>query len=272
MAEQPRTISGLQKIAEGREAEIFAWEDGSVLRLLRNPNAAQQVEWEAHAMAAARGAGASVPEVLGKTTIDGRPGLIMERVDGVDLLTIVGRKPWLVWSVAQLSGRMQAQLNSSEAPPDIPSLKDLIRRRVTQSGRVPPHLADRALAMLDTVPDGDRICHGDLHPGNIIRSSHGHMIIDWTNVARGDATADFVRTDLMIRMGSIPPGSPIVIRYGALFARRLMLSTFRRSYLGALPLDKRQIARWEVPVVANRLCDGIEEERTKLLEILEGAA
>ena len=36
----------LRKIAEGREAEIFAWEDGTVLRLLRNPDGQRQLEWE----------------------------------------------------------------------------------------------------------------------------------------------------------------------------------------------------------------------------------
>ena len=67
----------LVKIAEGREAEIFAWQDGSVLRLLRNPNAQRQVDWEAAAMRAAADAGVRVPAVRELTTVDGRPGLVM---------------------------------------------------------------------------------------------------------------------------------------------------------------------------------------------------
>ena len=57
-------MTELEKIAEGREAAIFAWQDGSVLRLMRSPDARQAVEWQAIAMKAAREAG-------GLTTIIG---------------------------------------------------------------------------------------------------------------------------------------------------------------------------------------------------------
>ena len=40
-------MTDLEKIAEGREAEIFAWQDGSVLRLMRSADARQAVEWQA---------------------------------------------------------------------------------------------------------------------------------------------------------------------------------------------------------------------------------
>jgi hypothetical protein len=207
--------------------------------------------------------------VFGTTVVDGRPGLIMERVDGADLLSIVGRKPWLVWSIANRCGHMQAELNSVRAPEGLPTLSDVMRRRITQSGRVPAELIGPTLHVLDSLPDGDRICHGDLHPGNIIRSGSDHVIIDWTNVARGDPAADYARTDLMLRVGDVPDSAPIIVRYGAVFARRLMLSSFRRSYAAAGVIDPESASRWEVPVVATRLCDGIERERDMLIRMLE---
>src|SRR3972149_1488832 len=160
----------LRKIAEGREAEIFAWRDAAVLRLLRSPNAQRQVEWEAQAMRAAAAAGVRVPAVHSTTTVDGRPGLIMERIDGIDMLAIVGKQPWQVFSVGALSGRIHAALHEVIAPEALPSLRDVLRGRIERFARAPRHLAEFALSLLNGLPDGDRLCHGDFHPGNIMQT------------------------------------------------------------------------------------------------------
>ena len=265
MAAQPE----LKLIAEGREAEIFAWENGTVLRLLRNPEAAQQVEWEAHAMQAAAATGVSVPAVHGTTIVRGRPGLIMERIDGIDMLTLIGRKPWRIFDVARVFGEMQAQLHETVAPDEILPLNAMLKRRIESSGMVPKHVAEFALGELEQLPQGDRLCHGDFHPGNIMWAGEKPVVIDWTNVMRGDPTADYARSDLMIRLGDLPPGSSLPLRLLTLVGRAALRWSYRRAYRKARPVDERLVARWEIPVAANRLVDGIEPERPKLLRILE---
>ena len=261
--------ASLDKIAEGREAEIFAWQDGTVLRLLRNPNAQQQVEWESHAMATARAAGVSVPAVHGTTTVRERPGLVMERIDGPDMLTLVGKRPWLLLPAARVFGELHAQLHEAEAPSDLRALKASLKRRIESSDRVPRHLAEFAISKLEELPDGDRLCHGDFHPGNIIWRDERPVIIDWTNVTRGDPAADYARTELMIRMGDPPPGSSLPLRAMALVGRGLLIWAYRREYRKRRSLDDALVSRWEAPVMANRLVEGIEPERRKLLRLLE---
>jgi len=260
----------LRKIAEGREAEIFAWDDGTVLRLLRNPDGQRQLEWEAAAMRAAAGAGVRVPAVREITTFDGRPGLVLERIEGIDMLTLVGKKPWLVFSVGAQSGRIQAGVHEVRAPAEIPPLRVALRGRIERAG-LPASLAQFALGVLDGLPDGDRICHGDLHPGNIMRTAGEPVLIDWTNVTRGDPIADFARTNMMVRLGDVPPGSPLVIRYGAIVARGLMRGAYVRAYRRERPLDLALAARWEIPVAAARIAEGIESENPKLIRLLEKA-
>src|SRR5258706_247313 len=48
----------------------------------------------------------------------------------------------------------------------------------------------RALGILDTMSDGDRLAHGDLHPGNVLLAEPGPVLIDWADATRGDAVAD----------------------------------------------------------------------------------
>ena len=240
-----------------------------MLRLLRNQDAQQQVEWEDQAMRAAAAAGVSVPAVQGTTTVQERPGLVMERIDGMDMLAMVGQKPWLLFGAARVFGEIHAQLHETEAPSDLPALKASLKRRIESSDLVPKPLAELAISTLEGLPDGDRLCHGDFHPGNIIWRDDKPVIIDWTAVTRGDPAADYARTDMMLRLGDPPPGSSLLLRSLALVGRGVILWAYHRAYRNARAMDAALVSRWEVPVMANRLVENIEPERAKLIRILE---
>ena len=48
--------------------------------------------------------------------------------------------------------------------------------------------------MIDKLADGDTLCHGDFHPGNILLSGDGAFIIDFMNVCCGNYLYDVART------------------------------------------------------------------------------
>ena len=259
----------LHKIAEGREAEIFEWEDGTVLRLMRLSYGQESVELQARALRAAHDAGVAVPTPGETAMFDGRHGLVMERIDGPDLLTLIGTKPWHIWSVGTTTGELQATMHMVAAPEGVPNLKDSLKRRIETSDRVPPEMAKFALDALAELPDGDRLCHGDFHPGNILKTRDRNVIIDWSNVASGDPAADYARTLLMIRLGEPPPGGPFMLRTLAVVGRGALGVAIRRGYRQHRSVDEDLVRRWDVPVMANRLHENIEEERSKLLKLLE---
>ena len=124
----------LVKIAEGREAEMFAWEDGRILRLLRRPGDTASLEREAVVLDAARARGVRVPATFGVTVVDGRPGLIMERISGADLLTEIGRRPWKVFAIGATCGHLHAAVHEVPAPPDIRSPLSIARASSAEPG------------------------------------------------------------------------------------------------------------------------------------------
>ena len=261
----------LQKIAEGREAEMFAWEEGTILRLLRDPGAQQRNEWQAAAIEAAASSGVRVPAVYGSKTVMGRPGLIMERIEGTDLLTLIGRRPWTVFRAGRISGEAHAKLHEAKAPETIPELKTRLRALIQSVGVLPNRLAEFTLAVLDGLPDGDRLCHGDFHPGNIMMAGATPVLIDWTGAMRGDPAADVARTRLLLRIGEPPPGTSAALRVMSRFGRSILISLYLRSYRRRRPLDMTAVERWEIPVAAARLGDGIKEETPGLISMLEKA-
>ncbi len=73
----------------------------------------------------------------------------------------------------------------------------------------------------------------------------------------------------MFRLGELPPGSPMLIRVLATFVRRAMASAYLRAYRRQRAVEPATVRRWNIPVAAARLGDGIEEETPSLISLLE---
>ena len=133
-------LPGRARVGEGREAEVFAWDEGTVLRLLRASNDPTRVEREAAALRAAADGGVDVPRVHGTTTVEGRAGVIMDRVDGPDLIALMGKRPWTVPRVARIVGHAQARMHHVVAPDDLPNLRELVRKKIEAAAELPAEL------------------------------------------------------------------------------------------------------------------------------------
>ncbi len=258
---------GMRKIGEGRMAEIYDRGDGSVIKLVRVPEWTAALEWEAAAMQAAAATGA-VPAVMGMETALGRPGLVMERIQGQDLLTVLGRRPWRVLQIGRVLGEVHARIHTTVAPVSLRPLRASVEQALRSSPDVPQDLLPPVLRVLETLPDADVLCHGDFHPGNLIMAGNRPAVIDWQNVTRGHPDADVARTLLLLEGGAPPPGTSPVVRLLSTFGRGILRSAYLRSYRRHRPLDELSLQRWGVIAAAHRLTEPIPEEREWLLGLL----
>jgi aminoglycoside phosphotransferase (APT) family kinase protein len=266
------STAGRKLIGEGREAEIFAWDDDTVLRVLRPGFDPARVQSEAAAMRAAAGGGVDVPRVYGTITVEGRAGVVMDRVDGPDLITLMGRRPWTLPRAARIVGTEQARMHEVVAPPDLDNLRERARFKIEAAADLPADLAELALATLDGLPDGDRLCHGDFHPGNVLLGAQGPAVIDWANATRGDPAGDLARTRLLLQLGAVPEYMPVLIRRLQAFGRGVLSRRCLRAYERARPVDAALVDRWEIVRAAERIFEGIKPERPALLALLERRA
>ena len=107
---------------------------------------------EARIMEYARANGFPVPAV--EEMSDDGSDMVMERIDGADMFVSLTKRPWTISRQGKLLAGLHHRLH------EIPT---------------PTWLADAPFG------EGDRLLHLDLHPLNVILSSKGPVVIDWTN-------------------------------------------------------------------------------------------
>jgi len=254
-------------LGAGREAEVYAWGDTAVLKLYRPGFGGHRAE--ATALTLLNGTGIA-PTLLDVVERDGRTGLVLERVDGPDMLTLLNRRPWRLRGLAGTLATAQLAMHRVRASADLPDVRRRLDARIDDAG-LPPHLASFAKQVLDRLPDGDRLCHGDYHPGNVLVAAGRTAIIDWPNPARGVPAADHARTLLLLRWAAPLPGASPFSRALIAAGRSMLARHYTRTYRrGATQL--RDVDSWLLVHVAARLSEGIETERDMLTGFLTRAA
>ena len=205
--------------------------------------------------------------------VEGRPGIVMERVDGPALTDVLARTPWRLFSVARELGEVHAKVNSIEAPRSLLEQREFLRTKISIAGpELPPDLAGWALEVLDGLPDGDRLCHGDYHVSNVLAGRSGGVVIDWTNVTRGHPTGDHARSVLLTSMGEVPPGTPKIITVLRRSLQGVFNNAYQRAYRRGIEVDDAALDRWKIVHVAARFGEGIVSEFLRLREFLEARA
>ncbi|HET6810471.1 MAG TPA: aminoglycoside phosphotransferase family protein [Acidimicrobiales bacterium] len=255
-------------LAEGREAEVFLQPDGTVLKLMRDPTQQWKVDREAAALRALSVGQAVAPELVEAVIIDGRPGIVMRRIQGEDLLARLGRWPLAVLRAGRALAEAHAPIHEVMAPTSLPDLHGDLRVRIETAEPLPAPFRARALELLEALPQGDRLCHGDLHLGNLIGSWDKPAIIDWGDACRGDPIADVARTELLQRLGSPPPGAALAIRVCAPVGRTALAAQYLATYQKLRPISATELNKWRIVRAAARLREPIPSEHPRLLRYL----
>lgn len=193
----------------------------------------------------------------------GRAFMVMDRVEGralladLDGVAAIRRLPTLARDIPRLLGSTMADLHRldagaiaadlAEADVQVPTVSKLaahLEETAAAYGR--DDLVTSARWLLDRPPvvSDDVVCHGDLHPFNVLLDDSGApVVLDWSASLLAPREYDVAFTELLL---SDPPLAvpaalgPLVGAAGRLLARR-----FRREYVAVsgVELDVESL-RW----------------------------
>lgn len=144
-------------LALGRTAEIYHWKEGHILKLFREGCPLNAIEHEARVSRLVCQAGLPAPAVEERIEINGRYGLVYERINGRPMLQTLMSRPWALSQYARLLAELQVEIHRIEALPGLPSQHQRLRERIQAAGILPLELRKTVLQMLENLPRGKAV-------------------------------------------------------------------------------------------------------------------
>jgi uncharacterized protein (TIGR02172 family) len=237
-------------LGKGYTADVYAWGDGRVLKLFHSGGDQERAEGEYRVSRTVHAAGLPVPAAYELIEIDGRCGIVFERIDGPSLYEYVQARPWtLPWAVRQLA-ELHAQIHHCAGPAELPTHRERIARGIDAAADLSEADRDAARRRLADLPDGAMLCHGDFHPGNVLLAARGEVVIDWGRATRGHPLGDVACTLRLIRTASLPPWSPRPMHWLLACTRPLLQRRYLKRYLRLHAGTRREIEAWQGPLAA----------------------
>ncbi len=254
--EVPGTHAPFTPIAYGRTAEIYPWNDDKVLKLFFANYDLSAVQYEWRIARAVHACGLSAPQVSEIIQSNGRNGIVFQRITGVSIMDLLLRQPWRCLHFANRMAELHARMHSLSIQADLPDMHPKLVSKIEQATTLPAGDRATVLRLLKTLPTGSQLCHGDFHPGNIMLTEQGEMMIDWVDAALGNPLADLARTTILLcGAKETSARSKPFFRFWLHFFH----SAYIRRYFAIRVGGKDEYIRWLPVVAAARLNENISE-------------
>ena len=198
-------------LATGNVAEVLEWGD-RVLKLYKSPAAKPVAFREAAIHAAVEARGLPVPSVWGVEPVESRWGIVFDRVSAASFADRMRRAPDAVPAYLDRMARLHIAIHERAAV-SFGSLKLRLASRIEETRHLDKDHKQSLLAGLAGMPDGDRLCHGDFHPLNILGNIDNPTVIDWPDACRGDPAADLCRSYVLLALHAKELAAPYLDAY-----------------------------------------------------------
>jgi len=225
-------------LGRGNVAEVFEY-GSDVIKLYLNGKGRESAFREASTLAAIADSGLGVPNVRHVGEFDGRWGVVMSRAPEGE------RADWSASEIAAIHCEVH-RIESGR----LGSLKRKIAADISRASLLTDEDRTASMRRLEALPDGDRLCHGDFHPANVLGSREAPFIVDWVDASCGPPEADACRTYLLALHNFPEFTAPYLDAYAA------------RSGV-ATP----KILAWLPVLAAARLSENVPREEGRLLAL-----
>ena len=266
-------ISDLELIGQGEFAEVYGWKEGQVIKLYRQRYPRHKMEHEAHVAQIVHKHGLPVPAFHGTVEVDGRYGIIYERVIGTSMLETLVTRPAAAPRFIRTFAEIQAEIHRMTKIDGLPTQRQIFKEKIqsVEPGLLAPELCAEVLDILDRMPVAHQLCHGDFHPGNVILTETGAVVIDWSSARNGNPLADVAYSSLMLSKAT-PYDKPLPWILN--LPRQWIHRRYLKRYFRLRPARKQEFKQWLIICAAFRLSEGVPgkdpiNETKKLLAVIQ---
>lgn len=271
--DNPVHAKDLQLIGSGATADVYRLSDGTIVKLFKESYSEEAARYEAGIADAVSKTAIKAPRYHGMLTIDGRVGVVYDFVPGELLVArLLTAKPRRGIALIKKLAREHTAMHDTRFDargPGLPSERDRLSyliRNAQGIDRYRPIILDW-LAARD---EGNSVCHGDLHAGNVIVDGDDFFTIDWMNAYVGDRAGDVLRSYLMLASPFIPIPLTFPKRLAFIAYKHILAEAYLSEYFKRSGLRRKDIRAWWPAIAAARLADHVPGESAWLIRKIKG--
>ena len=190
-----------EQIASTARIEVLALDD-IAYKLFHKSYSPFQAYREAMLQTMAAEAGINVPKIHGVIEVDDRLAILSDFIDGNTVAELMEENPAKRDMYLGILADTQLDLLSRTAN-DVRKLTQCIEHEINALTQIDEVKRYELITLLSSMPDHDKLCHGNFGPENVIIDGMDKVfILDWTAAARGNAGADMAKTYLKLTLTS----------------------------------------------------------------------
>ena len=238
-------------IAKGNTAKIYLSEN-KIVKVFYDFLPDTESIKEANKQKYAYSCGLPVPKILDVTKINGKQAIIMEYIKGEILGELMFKDKEQAEYYLNISVDMQLEIHSI-IPNSIESMYDKLYSQIETVNKLDKRQKSYLLKKMESITYENRLCHGDFHLFNLIKTDEQVVVIDWVDSSAGDIRADIYRTYLL---------------YSQISSE--LADMYLRLYCEKSDLLKSDIFQWAPIIAGARLSEGVSSENSeRLLKIID---
>lgn len=253
-------------IGRGNTAEVYELKDieNEVVKLFYEKIPYELIEMEFEKSGVISQLGIPSPNVHKLLELDNKWGILYEKVMGKNFTDIISSQPFLPQKNAQLFAELQASFHSKSIE-KLPSQKAYLSRNIKGTNLLSEEEKQKILQYLETLPDDNKVCHGDYHSDNIIMMNGRAKILDWMTGTSGNPSGDVARTLMIMRDSYLPPSMSKVTKILLQIVRKMFAKSYVNHYMKITKSSLESIEKWLLPIMATRLVESVPKPEKESL-------
>ena len=185
-----------RKLSEGRNANVYEWGDDRVIKLFKASYPTDKVTEEYYNALAVKRLDFKKAEVLELKKTEFGFGIVFKKINGENMLDYIMRTRDFKGAALQLAELLKAEgLETAHAQ---------LRKHMLASKKADSDATKEMLRFLGTMKEGDSLCHGNLHPDNVIMTDDGPVALSASGYCLGFPLYDVAKTFFLIGYTQLP--------------------------------------------------------------------
>lgn len=239
-------------IGVGKQAEVFA--NGTLVTKLYNAGVEKHAAFrEAGILAVLEELDLPAPRVAEVRRYGERWGVTMTRAPGKTFASAMQAAPRRAGPYLDALVALQRMIHARPGV-RLPMLRARLASRISGAGQLDAARRAQLLARLAALPDGDRLCHGDYHPFNVMGTPDDAMVVDWMDAAMGPPEADLCRSWVLVH-----PVAP------------QLADAHLDAYVAGGGATREAVFAWRPIIAAARLAEDVPDEVPALMAMVEAS-